>query len=486
MNMNDTGMGHAQPAMQERSSQQVDRTDRSLESRENVNADKTRGEKAANNLEKISLPKEATKAGEQSGTLTKEQASLAKPAGGNEKGNQPGKESDSRSEQRKSDVGNENRNAEIREKVNVGTDKTRGEKAANNLEKMALPKEATKAGEQSGSLTKEQASLEKSPEAGNQPVQSKAEGVQENVCKVDTKDSPGHTPSDFTKEASASAVLSEVGNQPVQSKAEEVQENVSKVDTKDSFGQTPSDSKSIVYGEDTYAIESVKNGITSIVYTDDLDSQSSQSDTDNRETVAPRSDDSSLSNIDDLQSRNAESDKLMCIPRNASELIPNPENHASNIVSEKIGDNRYEFSADHVKSIAAEAARNNFKNCSGSVREAAQKLGIELRGSQANDQVKFMEKNWNSVGMEEAKQLAERGNFVVAGLEKSGHGHIAVVVDGDGVIKEGRVWPNIAGGSLGNKEAIEKPGHPYSEGGNTIRDAWGKASRNMVKFYTPK
>jgi hypothetical protein len=143
-------------------------------------------------------------------------------------------------------------------------------------------------------------------------------------------------------------------------------------------------------------------------------------------------------------------------------------------------------SGDKIKSIAVEAAKNNFNNCSGSVREVANKRGIALGGAQANDQVQYMEENWREVSMEDAKKLADNGKLVVAGLAEPRNGHVAVVVKGNGVQREGKTWPNVAGGSLGTKEAKEKPGKAYSEGGNTIRDAWGAKKRDKVKFYTPE
>jgi hypothetical protein len=143
-------------------------------------------------------------------------------------------------------------------------------------------------------------------------------------------------------------------------------------------------------------------------------------------------------------------------------------------------------SGDYVKSIAAEAARKNFDNCSGSVREVANKLGFALGGAQANDQVEYMEENWREVSMDDAKKLADNGKLVIAGLAEPKNGHVAIVVKGNGIQREGKTWPNVAGGSLGTKEAKETPRKAYSEGGNTIRDAWGAKKRDQVKFYTPE
>ncbi len=144
--------------------------------------------------------------------------------------------------------------------------------------------------------------------------------------------------------------------------------------------------------------------------------------------------------------------------------------------------------AERLKQVAIQAARNNRRNCSGSVREAAKKLGIDLSvqtaGPQANNQVDYMEKNWRKVSAQEAKELAEQGVFVVAGRKNYPHGHVAVVVTGRGAIKpnpvtgENRVWPNIAGGSLGGARS-------YSEGNKTVYDVWGRSQLSQVRYYTP-
>jgi len=144
--------------------------------------------------------------------------------------------------------------------------------------------------------------------------------------------------------------------------------------------------------------------------------------------------------------------------------------------------------ANRIKQVAIQAAKNNKRNCSGSVREAALNLGIDLSvktvGPQANNQVDYMDKNWRKVSMEEAKELADRGGFVVAGRKDWPHGHVTIVVKGSGVIRpdpitgKPRVWPNIAGGSLGS-------GSGYSEGNKTILNAWFRRQLNEISYYTP-
>lgn len=97
----------------------------------------------------------------------------------------------------------------------------------------------------------------------------------------------------------------------------------------------------------------------------------------------------------------------------------------------------------------------------------------------------------------EAKELAEKGEFVVAGLKGKKNGHVAVVVPGKG----DRGYPNIAGGALGTVSVSErklkngktviggfdKNGKPtaYSEGGLTVNYAWDKNARDKVEYFTP-
>jgi cell wall-associated NlpC family hydrolase len=77
-------------------------------------------------------------------------------------------------------------------------------------------------------------------------------------------------------------------------------------------------------------------------------------------------------------------------------------------------------------------------DCSGFVRAVAHALGIELSGL-ADDLVTAIQgEGWTDLGHDgvQAKQKAEEGNFVVAGLKgsdqaaPSAHGHVVVIVPG--------------------------------------------------------
>jgi hypothetical protein len=147
------------------------------------------------------------------------------------------------------------------------------------------------------------------------------------------------------------------------------------------------------------------------------------------------------------------------------------------------------FDPAHLADVAKQATKKHANNCSGSVREAAKMLGIKLLGQQANNQVDYMAKNWRQVSMEEAKQLADQGVFVVVGRKHYPHGHVAIVVPGSGLLSpdpvtgQKRLWPNVAGGALGRGGRI---GRSYSEGNKTVRQVWPKSMLSGVRFYTPQ
>lgn len=136
--------------------------------------------------------------------------------------------------------------------------------------------------------------------------------------------------------------------------------------------------------------------------------------------------------------------------------------------------------ANNLKAAANSGMAGNEGNCSGSVAKTMTKMGnTELNGKVANDQVDYMEKNWKTVSAQEAQDLANAGQPVVAGLANpNGHGHVAVVVPGDGAIKPDKnFYPNVQGGSLG--------GAGKSWGDKTSGDVWNTSDRKKVKYYVP-
>ena len=89
---------------------------------------------------------------------------------------------------------------------------------------------------------------------------------------------------------------------------------------------------------------------------------------------------------------------------------------------------------NNAKVVAAcEKVWDDYKSdCSGFVRAVAVELKITAVTGNANDIVDSMASDpWKTLkdGVE-AKQKAEEGNFVVAGLKATPNGHVAVVVGG--------------------------------------------------------
>jgi hypothetical protein len=145
-------------------------------------------------------------------------------------------------------------------------------------------------------------------------------------------------------------------------------------------------------------------------------------------------------------------------------------------------------SPDEIRKTAIEAYNKYTDNCSGSVAYVASNLfGIDdLKGIKANDQVKFMDSHWQPIDSNTAQALANKGEFVVAGLKNpNGDGHVAVVVRGDGATKpDGKFYPNvIGGGGPGGRSDGSK--------NQTAGDVWpykpaDPQYRGNVKYYIPK
>lgn len=153
--------------------------------------------------------------------------------------------------------------------------------------------------------------------------------------------------------------------------------------------------------------------------------------------------------------------------------------------------------AKKYKQYGKEGARKKFFDCNQSVEEITKSMGHKLNGA-ANAQIEYMRSHWIKLdSMEQAKELADSGVLVVAGTyNKKGHGHVMAIVPGSGD-KRGvpygyeRIFPNIAGGSNKYKEEDGIPketvGHPYSEGGRTIRDAVKPTKEDLdaIEYFTP-
>jgi hypothetical protein len=113
-------------------------------------------------------------------------------------------------------------------------------------------------------------------------------------------------------------------------------------------------------------------------------------------------------------------------------------------------------------------------DCSGFVRAAAARLGIELTGL-ANELVdRIGSEPWTVLadGIE-AKQKADEGHFVIGGLKDDPHGHVVVVVPGPLDPAHGK-YPTAYWGSLKNPQSAAK--------NKTVNWAWTKADRDRVVY----
>jgi hypothetical protein len=110
-------------------------------------------------------------------------------------------------------------------------------------------------------------------------------------------------------------------------------------------------------------------------------------------------------------------------------------------------------------------------DCSGFVKAVACDLGITLTG-QANDIVDQIGRPpWISLGRDgiAAKQKAELGFFVVAGLEDTPNGHVAVITPGP--LAHGK-YPTGYWGKL----------HGVGKKDTTINYAWDEDDRDSVSY----
>ena len=79
----------------------------------------------------------------------------------------------------------------------------------------------------------------------------------------------------------------------------------------------------------------------------------------------------------------------------------------------------------------------HYNDCSGFVRDVASQCGIFLLGN-ANEIITYASKAWVSPSVDAtqlekafwARDKAQNGFLVVAGVEAAGHGHVVVVIDG--------------------------------------------------------
>src|SRR5262249_22253029 len=92
--------------------------------------------------------------------------------------------------------------------------------------------------------------------------------------------------------------------------------------------------------------------------------------------------------------------------------------------------------------------------------------------------------NWRTVSAAEAQNLANQGQFVVAGMTgddlDQDHGHVAVVVKGQArKSPDGILYPAVASGSIGGASG-------RSTGDKTAGQIFPKDYRQDVKYYVYK
>ncbi|EWY36961.1 hypothetical protein N825_22885 [Skermanella stibiiresistens SB22] len=120
----------------------------------------------------------------------------------------------------------------------------------------------------------------------------------------------------------------------------------------------------------------------------------------------------------------------------------------------------------------------NKADCSGFVKDVAAQLGITLTGDADGIVGDIHSAGWRILrrGVD-AKDAADKGEFVIAGLKSSdhdparGHGHVAVVVSGPLDAAYGK-YPTVYWGSLGGT----------GERAKTLNWAWRKSDRDRVVF----
>ncbi len=174
-----------------------------------------------------------------------------------------------------------------------------------------------------------------------------------------------------------------------------------------------------------------------------------------------------------------------------NKIVSVTANFGGNIISKNIvlpeeilSSTKFEKEKKLLKDAADKAYENHPDNCNKSTAETLNILGIQdlKENMTANDQIDYMERNWETVSAYRAQNLANRGVVVVAGLKEIGHGHTAVVVPGEPVTKKNENcyvdYPMVEGGAM---NVIAR-----SKGDLSAGDVWGKLKRVRVKYYTPK
>ncbi|TFW19881.1 hypothetical protein E4L96_11060 [Massilia arenosa] len=113
-------------------------------------------------------------------------------------------------------------------------------------------------------------------------------------------------------------------------------------------------------------------------------------------------------------------------------------------------------------------------DCSGFVKAVATDLSIELFG-QANQIIDYLDHSarWQNLGADPATATtrANSGEFVIAGLKATGHGHLAVVVKSNSGRYPIGYWGQFGG--IGKRKT-------------SLNFSWRRSDWPKVQFYAAK
>jgi hypothetical protein len=132
----------------------------------------------------------------------------------------------------------------------------------------------------------------------------------------------------------------------------------------------------------------------------------------------------------------------------------------------------------------------NFSNdCSGFLKSVAGKFGVLVVGNANSiyrNIISDASEPWRVIQSgRDAAYAAEHGEFVIAGLEASGNGHVAVIVKGP--LAHGRYPYGYWGQYHGLKAADGGPVNVgFTRGHGGINYAWGPRTRDQVRYAAIK
>ncbi|MCE9637140.1 MAG: hypothetical protein K8T90_15655 [Planctomycetes bacterium] len=133
------------------------------------------------------------------------------------------------------------------------------------------------------------------------------------------------------------------------------------------------------------------------------------------------------------------------------------------------------------KAAGAMKKDENLSKCSNYVADVSQQNSTPIPTGYANDQIKWMDRNWKSVSPEEAQKTANKGDLAIGGRESGkpgAGGHVFQVYPGEGHTgRDGKFYPNVVGGGAAAAR---------STGGMTADQIFKPAERAGIKYWVPK